>query len=101
MCDVRLQKHSSRENRTPTRQFRGCFFCPSSAMTQSVRKEHENELYFLKEAARRDRWDLVPVSPGFKLILVRPVERSVATGFPCEHGQESCVLYAPLATFSS
>ena len=31
-----------------------------------------------------------PSSPGFKLILVCPVERSVATGLPCEHGQESC-----------
>ena len=56
--------------------------------------------YTTRGAARRDRRDLVPVSPGFKLILVRPVERSVATGFPCEHGQESCVLYAPLAAFT-
>ena len=46
--------------------------------------------YTLKEeTARRDRGDLVPVSPGFKLIRVRAAERSVATVSCGEHEQES------------
>lgn len=53
------------------------------------------------KVARRDRRDLVPTSPGFKLILGRPVEQSVATGFPGEYGQESCVHYAPRAALAT
>ncbi len=57
-----------------------------------------------KVQERRQRDEIVgmrvPVSSDFKLILVRPVEQSVATRLPYEHGQESCVHDAPLASFS-
>ncbi len=53
-----------------------------------------------REAMRRGRDQLVLVSPFWKLTLVRPAEKSVATPVRSEHEQECCAFRAPLVAFS-